>query len=868
MPWAAARAVMAPVVDKVQRLEAALAEARPPISEAARRPRRAARPAAVLPRQGQRASGMAEHAELEPLYRQAEACCGPRRATSSPHAPWSSVTWPRSTPRSRRRRHLEGSTDEVHTARLQRHASSMATATCAASRRPQVQRRRVRPQPLATMVRARSPRQHRHHPARPGAARLGTQRRAAAARRDGSTATTQTSAPRRRVDPRSPRCPSLDPRQALMDPPTVAEDKRFCSRVPEPGRTCPRGSPGRTKGFCPKCRTPFDFDPKLQPGTLLGGQYEIVGCTGARWHGLDLPRQRPQRERSLGGGEGPAERWRSRCVHAPRSAEKQYLAEVEHPLIVEIYNFVTAADGASYIVMEYVGGQSLNNLLKRPDEGPTGSVLAHPGRSGDRVHRRDAAGLLVPASARPAVLRLQAGQPHPGRRRHQADRPRWRPTNRRRPVADLRHGGLPGAGGGQPTARRSPATCYTVARTLAVLVFEFKGYQSRSTTTLPSPDDVPLFAEHDSLYRWLLKGTPPQPEDRFQIAEEMREQLLGVLREVTRSGSRRCGHPQHAVDGCSRRRRSRPTGSTGPTCRVVAVDPHDPMASWLATVTADEPCATGCEAARRPRPEQTVGGRDGQWLRSAGAGRVAAGVERSAHSILGADPWDWRGVWLQGLVALQRRRSRRCRRRRSTAVYGQLPGELAPKLALARACELGGRPRGRRRSMYARCARTDAAYVAAVTVRPGPPCRRQRAAATRRSRRSTTSPPPAARTASRAPPACAAAWRPASGSADPLDDLCRGCRRARPGDARSRRSAAALHIDILDVSARSTCATTAPSPSSTIAGVAGDRAVAARRARSRRTATAAQLGRQRRRSSPSRRSGQPASACARSRDRR
>ena len=45
-------------------------------------------------------------------------------------------------------------------------------------------------------------------------------------------------------------------------------------------------------------------------------------------------------------------------------AEKQYLAEVEHPLIVEIYNFVTAPDGASYIVMEYVGGQSLNNLLK------------------------------------------------------------------------------------------------------------------------------------------------------------------------------------------------------------------------------------------------------------------------------------------------------------------------------------------------------------------------------------------------------------------------------------------------------------------------------------------------------------------------
>ena len=44
-------------------------------------------------------------------------------------------------------------------------------------------------------------------------------------------------------------------------------------------------------------------------------------------------------------------------------AERQFLAQVEHPLIVEIYNFVTH-DGAGYIVMEYVGGTSLKTLLK------------------------------------------------------------------------------------------------------------------------------------------------------------------------------------------------------------------------------------------------------------------------------------------------------------------------------------------------------------------------------------------------------------------------------------------------------------------------------------------------------------------------
>ena len=41
---------------------------------------------------------------------------------------------------------------------------------------------------------------------------------------------------------------------------------------------------------------------------------------------------------------------------------------------------------------------------------------------------------------------------------------------------------------------------YTVARTLAVLIFEFKGYQTKFVDSLPGADDVPIFAEHDSLY--------------------------------------------------------------------------------------------------------------------------------------------------------------------------------------------------------------------------------------------------------------------------------------------------------------------------------------------------------------------------------
>jgi len=48
-------------------------------------------------------------------------------------------------------------------------------------------------------------------------------------------------------------------------------------------------------------------------------------------------------------------------------AERRFLAEVEHPNIVKIYNFVQHKD-AGYIVMEYVGGESLREVRNRHRE--------------------------------------------------------------------------------------------------------------------------------------------------------------------------------------------------------------------------------------------------------------------------------------------------------------------------------------------------------------------------------------------------------------------------------------------------------------------------------------------------------------------
>ena len=84
--------------------------------------------------------------------------------------------------------------------------------------------------------------------------------------------------------------------------------------------------------------------------------------------------------------------------------------------------------------------------------------------------------------------------------------------------------------------RRYRQTCSRSARALAVLTFEFKGYQSSYKFTFP--DGVPLLAQQESFARLLRRATNADPGRRFGSAGEMAEQLTGVLREVARCRGR------------------------------------------------------------------------------------------------------------------------------------------------------------------------------------------------------------------------------------------------------------------------------------------------------------------------------------------
>jgi len=387
---------------------------------------------------------------------------------------------------------------------------------------------------------------------------------------------------------------------------------------------------------------------RLKKGDLVAGQYLVEGCIahgGLGWIYLARDRNLDDSWVVLKGLLDDSDPIASEAA----ISERRFLIEVRHPNIVHILNFVRQ-DDYGYIVMEYLPGKTLRELRTRvgkhlvlPVDQAIGFMLAvlpafeylhdigllYCDFKPDNVINSNVVKLIDLG----AVCRIGSATPNFGTRGYQAPE-------------------VPEAG---------PSICsdlYTLARTVAVLCTDFDRRTAENEHRLPGPDEIPLFRQYDSLYRFLLRGSAPDPADRFQSAAEMRSQLALILHEVvSANGNTRHPHSDQFTDE-DRAATIRVDVDCLPRLRLLAGDADQPdaMAATFAAANvllekgevfeAEKLCAT-IEAARRR---------------------------------------EWRVSWIRGIAAMKRG-DPEAARAAFERVYECVPGELAPKLAIGFAAE-------------------------------------------------------------------------------------------------------------------------------------------------------------------------------------
>ncbi|MFE7039523.1 tetratricopeptide repeat protein [Streptomyces atratus] len=345
-----------------------------------------------------------------------------------------------------------------------------------------------------------------------------------------------------------PDVPRPDPRSAVMENPEVPERKRFCSRSDcgaPVGRA--RGErAGRTEGFCTKCGHPYSFVPKLHEGDIVHGQYEVVGCLahgGLGWVYLAVDRAVSDRWVVLKGLLDTGDQ----DAMAAAISERRFLAEIEHSNIVRIYNFVEHLDQRTgsldgYIVMEYVGGKALKEIANerrtpagKRDPLPVEQACAYGIEALEALGHLHSRNLLYCDFKVDNAIQTE-------------DQLKLIDMGAVRRMDDDESAIYGTVGYQAPeVAEAGPSVAsdlYTVARTLAVLTFDFQGYTNVFVDSLPDPDNIEVFRTYESFYRLLVRATDPDPARRFASAAEMAEQLTGVLREVV---SLQTGRPRPAL---------------------------------------------------------------------------------------------------------------------------------------------------------------------------------------------------------------------------------------------------------------------------------------------------------------------------------
>ncbi|MBB3037576.1 serine/threonine-protein kinase [Hoyosella altamirensis] len=521
-----------------------------------------------------------------------------------------------------------------------------------------------------------------------------------------------------------PAVPPIDPTTAILTNPAVPESKRFCLHCGEPVGRSRGGEKAEPDGICGTCGHPYWFTPLLREGDIIAGQYEIRGCLahgGLGWIYLAIDRNVEDRWVVLKGllhsGDAKAQ--------AVAMAERRFLAEVSHPSIVKIYNFVEhvnrSGETVGYIVMEYVGGTTLRHLVQNRRKATGDSDVCMP---------VEHAIVLIQET-------LQAlGYLHAlGLTYNDLKPDNVMITDEGIKLIDLgavaaieSYGYIFGTPGFQAPelARTGPTVAsdiYTAGRTLAVLTTRLPTENGVYKPGLPTPDQELLFREHEFFYRLLLRATNADPEKRFTSAEEMSRQLTGVLREALAQkrgephpGMSTMFSPQRTAFGTDQAVRQTDVYVDGhlrdmhvEARDVVAalplplVDPSDPAARLLAATAASDPSEIldSIRKIRETAREERAGAADNSATADFEESLAVPLAEIRAHIDLGEpeqarqiirqlrtdNQSDWRLDWFSGFTELLVGEFQEAFDH-FESVLGALPGEYAPKVALAATAEL------------------------------------------------------------------------------------------------------------------------------------------------------------------------------------
>lgn len=502
-----------------------------------------------------------------------------------------------------------------------------------------------------------------------------------------------------------PPVPPRDPAEAVLADPKVPEAKRFCGSCGKPVGRPQAGRGGRVDGFCPYCRARYWFTPSLQPGDILSERYEILGAIahgGLGWIYL-------ANDRNF--ADDLTQRWvvikgliNTTDEDAIEAAinERRFLVGIDHPNVVDIHDFVTAADPRSgqlqsYIVMEYIAGKSLRDIRDAVDESgereplPLEQVLTYTAEllpAFSYLHDR---GLLFCDFKPDNVIHVET----------------WLKlidlgAVRRIDDAESAIYGTPGYSvPNDEILSIGPSITsdlYTIGRSMAVLALNFKGFTGEYRDSFPPAAETPVFQEFGSFHRLLLRSCHAEPRSRFQDADEMRTQVRGVLHEVqsVEHGEPRFepstlfspeqsvfGEPDVEYDVAA-------IGDPFDVAHALPttmVDLADPAASFLASLTATDAHGILTELASAPVQSPEVQLRRVRTL-------VVAGELHMANSTLDQfaahEGNTWQVTWMRGLISLLAG-DFHAAAAHFDAVYSHLPGELAPRLALAACAELAGR---------------------------------------------------------------------------------------------------------------------------------------------------------------------------------